>query len=286
MKKITIGQSVFNGWTVDKLILEYETASVYEISRQEDIGVYRAAMKVIPISKALTAIEEPLILQRLAGCSGIVSYQEHEMIHQSSEEACLLIRMELLTPIFRYDSEIPFTTARLIQLGMDICHGLEVCQANGIFHRNLKPSNIFVTHYGGFKLGGFGLSTFASHYIPQNEGAANFMAPEVYFKENFFYCSDVYSLALSLYYFLNNEAMPFWPSPEPTEQEARAALEFRMNKSAIPRPVYGSDKLWAIIKKGCEYNPRDRFATARGFKSALLSCLQNEDDITKILTLG
>lgn len=298
MRLLKPGKAVLNDWEIKEVIFESTDSVVYEILRNGYHIKSHAALKVTAILKLNSclndvyspyesnAFKECVIMEKLKGCSNIVSYEDYAVIpHRDGKGWDVLMKTELLPSLFRYDSDIPFTAAILVQLGIDICRGLEVCQANGVFHRDISPLNIFVTHYGCFKLGDFGHACFASDTQARPLEIQNFMSPEACFEDGFYYCSDVYSLGLVLYYFLNGEAMPFWESSEPDEENAQTAFEKRMNGASLERPVNGSEKLWAAIKKACEYEPKNRFASARGFRNALEECMyeKSEDDCIDLL---
>ena len=47
---------------------------------------------------------------------------------------------------------------QVIKLGMDLSKALEYCRKLKIIHRDIKPENIFVSRFGDFKLGDFGIA--------------------------------------------------------------------------------------------------------------------------------
>lgn len=50
--------------------------------------------------------------------------------------------MELLKPLRTYMTSKSFTNGDVIQLGIDLCMGLESCQKFNIIHRDIKLENI------------------------------------------------------------------------------------------------------------------------------------------------
>jgi serine/threonine protein kinase len=90
-------------------------------------------------------VGEFVLMSRLKGNSHIVSYEDHQVIRHTEDIGWdILIRMELLTPLLRYIREKPLTKKDIIQLGIDMCKALELCQKFKIIHRDIKPENIFI----------------------------------------------------------------------------------------------------------------------------------------------
>ena len=165
---------VFGAWHIGKLIGEGSFGKVFELERSEFGQTYRAAMKAISIPQSKSELDlvredspdeesvtsyfhgiveelmgELNIMSVLKGESTIVSYEDHQIIpHEDDIGWDILIRMELLTPLMRYQKQNPLSTEDVVRLGTDICRALMLCKRHNIIHRDIKPANIFVSDNG------------------------------------------------------------------------------------------------------------------------------------------
>ncbi|MBD8973630.1 MAG: serine/threonine protein kinase, partial [Clostridiales bacterium] len=240
---LQMNDTLFHDWKIKREIGEGSFGTVYEIERQEASRYYRAAAKVISIPKSrheymemldeeaseenVTAyykslvddvIEECDLMERMKGDSHIVSYEDHRVIQEQDGIGWTIqIRMELLKPLAKYLGEREIRVSDIIQLGIDICQGLETCQKFNVIHRDIKPENIFISDTGNYKLGDFGVSKVLgrSELAVSKKGTQMYMAPEVYRGEQYDATVDIYSLGLVLYKLMNNNRFPFLPpAPE------------------------------------------------------------------------
>ena len=229
-------------------------------------------------------VGEIKVLESMKGNSNIVSIEDYRVL-EYPDKICwdIFIRMELLTGFGDYIADKKPDEDMAIKLGMDICSALELCAKRNIVHRDVKPENIFVSQFGDFKIGDFGiareLELCGSSFTVS--GTQNYMAPEVQ-SMNYDATVDFYSLGLVLYKLLNNNRLPFLDPYAQliNPQDYHAALERRFSGEEIPDPIGASPALAQIIRKACAYNPEKRFRTATDFKSALAAVRNTETAAT------
>lgn len=291
----------FGAWKIEREIGRGSYGHVFEIVREEYGETYRSALKVItiPVSKdelrsqlrkdnmdydkARTYykgmvedfIKEVSIMSRLEGNTNIVSYQDHQVIeHKDDIGWDILIRMELATPLDEYMMVRKLKENDIVRLGIDICKALELCETQGIIHRDIKPDNIFVSKIGDFKLGDFGVSKMIAKTVSAKSvaGAPGYMAPEVsagiyeYDKR-----ADIYSLGITMYELLNGNHLPFI-SPylkDITYSEAKEALNKQYAGEKIPSLRGVNKELDKIVLKACSFKAKDRFSSAKEMRKAL-----------------
>ncbi|HVY61965.1 MAG TPA: FHA domain-containing serine/threonine-protein kinase, partial [Planctomycetota bacterium] len=107
----------------------------------------------------------------------------------------------------------PLPVEDVLHIAGKIASALEYAFAQGIVHRNVRPSSIFMGEYGVVKLGDFGLAktigggaASASGITKAGEwkGQANYLPPEQLISETMVdQRSDIYALGASLYHMLS-----------------------------------------------------------------------------------
>lgn len=286
-------------WEVSKELGAGAFGKVYDIKKTDIGGEFHAALKILSIPKDENEVSELLsegmdyngatayyrsvveeiagefaLMERLKGNSNIVSYEDHKVIpRENSVGWDILIRMELLTPLNSYILNHAFTEQEVVKLGIDICKALELCQKQNIIHRDIKPENIFVSDFGDFKLGDFGIARTAEKTTMgmSRKGTFSYMAPEVYAGRPYNATVDLYSLGIVLYRLLNDNRTPFLPTaPNPiTYADKENAQVRRLSGEVLPAPAHASAALYNIISRACAFNPAERFSNASEMRSAL-----------------
>ena len=277
MENMETGE-LWNGWTVEKFIGEGSFGKVYQIKKEEFGHTYEAALKIIEIPQNQSEVEsiknegmddesvtlyfrsiveefveEFVLMSKLKGNSNIVSYEDHYVVPKEPFGWKIYIRMELLTPLYSYLKTHTLTIREVIQLGIDMCQALEICQKYNIIHRDIKPENIFISDLGKFKLGDFGIARQLEKTSSglSKKGTYTYMAPEVY--KGFPYNStvDIYSLGIVLYRFLNNNRTPFMPpSPQPIRySDKENANILRLSGKEMENPANAEGRLAEIVLK-------------------------------------
>ena len=228
----------WNGWNIDKELGSGAFGKVYQISKKDDFGnLYTAALKVISVprdkgeissllssglsEKSATAyfdsvaediVKEAVILSELKGAGNIVGYEDNQYVkNENGVGGTIFIRMELLTPLMQYTRTHHMNREDIVRIGVDICKALEACQTVNIIHRDIKPENIFVSKFGEYKLGDFGIARTMEGTSSEmsKKGTFTYMAPEVFKGEAYDATVDTYSLGLVLYRYLNKGKIPF-----------------------------------------------------------------------------
>lgn len=170
----------------------------------------------------------------------------------------------------------PLTQREAITRILDVIDGLLEAHRVGMIHRDVKPSNCFLTADNRVKVGDFGLSKSLAVARDQNLtqtgaflGTVLYASPEQIRGEPLDYSSDVYSVAATLYFLLCGEA-PF------QHENATAALAKAIS-DPVPRlkrkrPEV-SARLDRIVMKGLERDRGRRWQTLDELREALVDLL-------------
>ncbi|MBI2059842.1 MAG: protein kinase [Nitrospirae bacterium] len=135
-----------------------------------------------------------------------------------------------------------------------------------IIHRDVSPSNIYISCEGEAKLGDFGIAKIAVN--PQTsvhilKGKWSYMSPEQARGEDIDHRSDLYSLGLVFYELLCGRKCFSDENEMKILEKARRADLPNFKESGIP------EGLLPIVSKALEANPEERYASAAGLEDEL-----------------
>lgn len=281
--------SVWPEWELIEKIGEGSFGKVYKAKRTERGRSFYSAIKIIsiPASKGELdsvrsemnneqstreyfrnlvedCIQEIYTMEHFCGNSHVVSFEDFKVVEYLDEIGWdISIRMEYLTSFMDYCTGKELTKKEVIKLGCDLAMALIYCRKLNIIHRDVKPENIFVSRFGDFKLGDFGIAREQAHTMSNmsKKGTYSYMAPEIYKGEKYDSSIDIYSLGIVLYKLMNQNRLPFLSLDKQliTYRDKETALARRMAGEKMPAPVNASASFSHIILKACAYEPGKRY---------------------------
>lgn len=281
--------SVWPEWELIEKIGEGSFGKVYKAKRTERGRSFYSAIKIIsiPASKGELdsvrsemnneqstreyfrnlvedCIQEIYTMEHFCGNSHVVSFEDFKVVEYLDEIGWdISIRMEYLTSFMDYCTGKELTEKEVIKLGCDLAMALIYCRKLNIIHRDVKPENIFVSRFGDFKLGDFGIAREQAHTMSNmsKKGTYSYMAPEIYKGEKYDSSIDIYSLGIVLYKLMNQNRLPFLSLDRQliTYRDKETALARRMAGEKMPAPVNASAAFSHIILKACAYEPGKRY---------------------------
>ncbi len=186
-----------------------------------------ARARLVDEARALASIQHP----------NVVTLYE---LGASDDDA--FIAMELVDgATLREWAHTPRAIPEVLDVFIAIARALGAVHAAGLVHRDVNPSNVFVTRDGTPKLGDFGLVTASGQRDEVVVGTPPYIAPEQTFGEPVDARADQYSFCMSLHEVLAGED----------------------ETADIPAP------LRQIIGRGLAVRPEARFASIEALQEAL-----------------
>lgn len=297
---------LWNGWEIADKIGEGRTGDVYRAVKHEDGMNLYCAIKYISLPRSIDELEklvkdgiindkseainyykrilddikkEIAIMKKFNGNSYIIDcydYYQETKINETGFD--FYLRMELANDITSYLSNKKDIVLDVIQMGIDICTALEACHKENIVHRDIKPNNIFIGNDGKFKLGDFGIANDNKNNNTEVIGTLNYMAPEVYNKEKITIATDIYSLGLVMYKFLNKDRLPFVNNFVNEDK----AFKLRMSGFNIPSIKKIDKDLMKIIIKACSYEKNNRYKDPTSMKKDLIEVMKKYNNNNSI----
>ena len=291
--------SAWPEWKIVEKIGEGSFGKVYKARRTEQGKTFYSAIKVITIpsnagelssvrsenpdeqsvkeyfySLVEECIQEVNTMEYFRGNSHVVSVEDYKVMEYLDDIGWdIYIRMEYLTSFLDYCAGRALTEEDVIHLGIDLCKALEYCQCQNIIHRDIKPENIFVSRFGEFKLGDFGIARELDRTMSglSKKGTFSYMAPEMYRGEAYDARVDIYSLGIVLYKLRNHNRLPFISLKKQliTYRDKEEALNRRMAGEKLPAPAEAGEAFAEVIFKACAYDRHDRYESAEEFRMAL-----------------
>jgi serine/threonine-protein kinase len=168
------------------------------------------------------------------------------------------------------DSNGSLTQDRAVVIGAGTAAGLAAAHARGVIHRDVKPSNIFLTSNDQPKVGDFGIARFerGDKTLTLAGGAFGspaYIAPEQAMGERVDARADLYALGCVLYHMLAGRP--------PFEGDDPLALTYQ-HVHAEPQPLDAlgvgvSPQLSSLVASLLQKDPADRPASAEEVRRAL-----------------
>ena len=291
--------SAWPEWKITEKIGEGSFGKVYKAQRTERGKSFYSAIKIINIPGSQSelnsvrsetgddqsarqyfqnlveeCIQEISTMEYFRGNSYIVSVEDFKVMEYLDAIGWeISIRMEYLTSFMDYCAEKQLTEKEVIKLGMDLSKALEYCRKLKLIHRDIKPENIFVSRFGDFKLGDFGIARELERTMSgfSKKGTYSYMAPEMYKGKKYDSRVDIYSLGIVLYRLMNHNRLPFMSLEKQfiTYRDKENALNKRVAGEQMSIPVDAGEQFARIILKACAYDPAQRYQTPEELYGAL-----------------
>ena len=249
-----------------RIIAQIGSGGMAEVYKAEQVSLERlVAIKKLKSSLA----ENPEMLERFFREGKSAAHLQHENIVQvyqmgeAQKEHYLVMEYvegRDLKNVLKTSGPLPWEIACLIV--RQVAQGLDFAHQRGYIHRDIKPGNIMITTQGEVKIMDFGIVRRVDSELTQTGsflGTPSYMSPEQLKGEGISPKSDLFSLGVVLYELVSGE------KPFKAENEASLVQKIinqkpttvRKHNPLVPRRV------WRIIKRLLQKNPKKRFSSAQ-----------------------
>lgn len=150
----------------------------------------------------------------------------------------------------------------LLQFVSRLCLHLKAEIGSRAYHGGIFPENICADEKGGFAIGPARMEKWTGQEL-------EFVAPELYWHGEAGPAADVYSLALLVYYGLNEGRLPF-------ETATASGQLARMSGKALPAPKAAGKRLGEVLEKATSFQAGDRYQNPEELQIMLESCMDNK----------
>jgi len=171
--------------------------------------------------------------------------------------------------------------ARVVDLGVQVCAGLEHAHAAGLVHRDIKPGNLLLGEGGTVKIADFGIARAAETtrltQMGSVLGTAAYLSPEQALGEEVTAAADIYSLGCVLYECLTGQ------TPYIFDTLAELAVKHRQEPIRPVRELRPEipEELEAVVMRSLARNPEYRPTSAAALGQELAGAAP--DDVTRPL---
>ncbi len=222
---------------------------------------------------------------REARAAGMLNHPNIITIYDVGEEAGMAyIAMEYLVGKDLGDEieeKKHFEPDEAVKYGVQICEALACAHDQGVFHRDVKPANIFIPDKGALKVVDFGIARTHDSTLTQDGaliGTPTYMSPEQFMGRKVDGRSDLFSAGIILYEMLTGE--------KPFTGEALTTIMHHILKSdpAPPSELNYTvpEALSAVVMRALSKKPQDRYSDGRAMAAALRESLKDNPDMTII----
>jgi serine/threonine-protein kinase len=171
--------------------------------------------------------------------------------------------------------------ARVVDLGVQVCAGLEHAHAAGLVHRDIKPGNLLLGAGDTVKIADFGIARAAETtrltQMGSVLGTAAYLSPEQALGEEVTAAADIYSLGCVLYECLTGR------TPYVFDTLAELAVKHREEPITPVREVRPEipEEIEAVVMRSLARNPEYRPPSAAALGQELAG--ETTDDVTRPL---
>jgi serine/threonine-protein kinase len=256
-----IGQTISHYKIIEKL----GEGGMGVVYKAEDTKLKRTVTLKFIRTQAMEAAEEKTRFVREAQAAAALDHPNICTVYEIDEvEGKTFIAMAYIKGQSLNDKvkSAPLRLEEVLDIGMQVAQGLQEAHEKGVFHRDIKSSNIMVTDKGQAKIMDFGIAKLTGGTEITKPatfmGTVTYMSPEQASAKPLDHRTDIWSLGVVLYEMLTGQ-IPFKGVHE------QVILHSILNKSPEPITSLRSGvplELEAIVNKCLEKDSTERYQTS------------------------
>ena len=169
---------------------------------------------------------------------------------------------------------------RILEIGIQVCEGLQAAHESGITHRDIKPLNILIDSHGRARIVDFGLAKGTSDATLTTAGTlvgtVSYMSPEQVAGGKIDQRSDIWSLGIVLYEALTGR-LPFQGE---SITETLAVIVSRQCDSVSSHLPEVPARLDAIVSRALAKDAKDRYQNVKEMRNDLEAVLAETEELS------
>ena len=232
-------------------------------------GAYQNPGDAMDYFKALAdgIMEDADLLTKLSQQGGFLSYEGCQIVPMENNNLGYLVYLigsykRSLDKSIRRNIDKIQTDA--VHMGIDLCAALAACRASGNIYAALKPTNVFLSEDGEYRIGDLGfisLDSLSFTSLPAKY-RSTYCPPEVLDPMQILNDTiDTYALGMILYQLFNQGKLP---------------EQIQDSSAAYPAPASADSHLLEVIMKAIDPDPEKRFHNPGEMSKALSACITDD----------
>ncbi|NIP94819.1 MAG: serine/threonine protein kinase, partial [Akkermansiaceae bacterium] len=194
-----------------RIVSQLGQGGMGEVYRADDLKLKQpVALKLLPRDLARNPAQLEALYNEVRQARR-VSHRHVCRVHDVGEADGLpfltmeFIEGEDLAALLRRIGRLPKDKA--LQLGAQLCEGIQAGHEEGVLHLDLKPANLMIDKRGDLRVTDFGLARLASEARAEGRisGTPPYMAPEQLLRGEATVRCDIYAIGLVLHEMLTGE---------------------------------------------------------------------------------
>jgi len=273
-------------WRLERLLGEGGMGCVYLADRADGAFEMRAAVKLIPL-----AAHSPRLQRRFQRERHVLARLEHPRIARLldagiTDDGIPFLVMEYVNgePIDRWCESRRTPPDQLARLLLQVCDAVSYAHGRFVLHRDIKPTNVFVTSEGRVKLLDFSIAALLEDSPPDEAGITRsgthpctpaYASPEQLRGEPVTVAGDVYGIGALAYHLLTGKPPRSW-APGASVTSLLSGLDHELPPPSRVRASRGlAEDLDAIVLKAIHPDPSRRYGSVAELAEDLRRHLEN-----------